>query len=325
VITRDVSLRATTHGFEPTKLAARISEFGKRDRARRALRRFLPCSGWVRNAAVPPTCCGSWVHAHRLAARAALPRAARDHGVAAAARLRQREPGATCDSARDPALSGCGAFLKLEEVRESAGSSIRSPECRSPPTPHRCEHGGAYRFCNPRCLAKFQAEPDRYLAPKPGRAPADAIYTCPMHPEIRHLGPGSCPICGMALEPLEVSLEEPENPELRDMSRRFWTSAVLTTPLFALAMSEMLPGMPLQHAVSPALLAGYSSRRDAGLLRLAVLRPRLDCRTDSSTCSLIALEPGWRGNSVVKSPVPGPSRCVPRARRAIAVYFRPRR
>jgi Cu+-exporting ATPase len=123
--------------------------------------------------------------------------------------------------------------------------------------PHHCEHRGlTYHFCNPRCLAKFQAEPERYLGPKPAVAEGstDGIYTCPMHPEIRKQGPGSCPICGMALEPLEVSLDEAENLELRDMSRRFRIAAVLTLPLAALAMSEMWPGMPLQHAVSPALL-----------------------------------------------------------------------
>ncbi|MEX2206753.1 MAG: heavy metal translocating P-type ATPase [Myxococcota bacterium] len=123
--------------------------------------------------------------------------------------------------------------------------------------PHRCEHEGrSYRFCSPRCLAKFQAGPERYLGARPEAAegPAGAIYTCPMHPEIRKQGPGSCPICGMALEPLEVSPDEAENPELRDMSRRFWLASVLTLPLAALVMSEMWPGMPLQHAVSPALL-----------------------------------------------------------------------
>ncbi len=123
--------------------------------------------------------------------------------------------------------------------------------------PHHCEHDGVtYRFGNPRCLAKFQAEPARYLDPRQPAAegPSDAVYTCPMHPEVRQVGPGSCPICGMALEPLEVSLEEPDNPELREMSRRLWIAALLTLPLAALAMSEMWPGMPLQHAVSPALL-----------------------------------------------------------------------
>jgi P-type Cu+ transporter len=74
-------------------------------------------------------------------------------------------------------------------------------------------------------------------------------YTCPMHPEIVRPGPGSCPICGMALEPRTVALQEEDNPELRDMARRFWISLALTAPLFALAMADMLPGMPLQQGL----------------------------------------------------------------------------
>jgi Cu+-exporting ATPase len=74
-------------------------------------------------------------------------------------------------------------------------------------------------------------------------------YTCPMHPEIVRPNPGSCPICGMALEPRTVSGTEEENPELRDMTRRFWISLVLTVPLLAIAMADMLPGMPVEHAL----------------------------------------------------------------------------
>jgi len=79
-------------------------------------------------------------------------------------------------------------------------------------------------------------------------------YVCPMHPEIVRSEPGTCPICGMALEPRTVSLEEEENPELTDMTRRFWISVILTVPLLLLAMSEMLPGQPVQHAFSARLL-----------------------------------------------------------------------
>ncbi len=74
-------------------------------------------------------------------------------------------------------------------------------------------------------------------------------YTCPMHPEIVRPGPGSCPICGMALEPRTVTATEEENPELRDMARRFWISLILTVPLLAAAMADMLPGMPVEHAL----------------------------------------------------------------------------
>jgi Cu+-exporting ATPase len=79
-------------------------------------------------------------------------------------------------------------------------------------------------------------------------------YVCPMHPQIVRSEPGTCPICGMALEPRTVSLEEEENPELTDMTRRFWISVILTVPLLLIAMSEMLPGQPVQHAFSARLL-----------------------------------------------------------------------
>lgn len=134
--------------------------------------------------------------------------------------------------------------------------------------------GTTYSFCNPKCKAKFEADPERYLAPKaepaphcdacaktPAKAAAalapenpGAIYTCPMHPEVRQVGPGTCPECGMALEPALPTAEETENPELRDMTRRFWISVVLTVPLFLLAMSDLLPGQPVHHALGARLL-----------------------------------------------------------------------
>jgi Cu+-exporting ATPase len=80
-------------------------------------------------------------------------------------------------------------------------------------------------------------------------------YTCPMHPEIVRDQPGNCPICGMALEPRTVTAIEEENPELRDMSRRFWISVILTVPLLGIAMADMLPGMPVQHALQGGSLA----------------------------------------------------------------------
>src|SRR5664279_4487154 len=93
-------------------------------------------------------------------------------------------------------------------------------------TPHRYQHQKhTYYFCSANCRTKFAADPMHYLADK--TVPAQAvskgtIYTCPMHPEIRQAGPGSCPICGMALEPELPSATEEPNPELKDMSRRFW-------------------------------------------------------------------------------------------------------
>jgi Cu+-exporting ATPase len=124
--------------------------------------------------------------------------------------------------------------------------------------------GKSYYFCNPRCREKFAAEPARYLAPPPAppspaaftAAPANAAaavyYVCPMDPEIRQLGPGVCPKCGMALEPELPAPTDEQNPELADMLRRFWISAALTLPTVVLAMSDMLPGQPLRGLVSPS-------------------------------------------------------------------------
>jgi Cu+-exporting ATPase len=93
------------------------------------------------------------------------------------------------------------------------------------------------------------------LEPLINVAPATRTeYTCPMHPEIVRLEPGSCPLCGMALEPRTVTVEAETNPELIDMTRRFWLSLVLTTPLFLLAMAEMIPSQPLQHLLSTRFL-----------------------------------------------------------------------
>ncbi len=114
-------------------------------------------------------------------------------------------------------------------------------------TPHHHQLSGTtYHFCSAGCRTKFIADPRRYLhpetAPAAVEAPKGAIWTCPMHPEIRQVGPGSCPICGMALEPEMPTLDEGPNPELIDMSRRFWLSAALSLPLFVLAMGSELLG-----------------------------------------------------------------------------------
>lgn len=206
---------------------------------------------------------------------------------------------------------------KLEHVvlSYSHGSSaenhfVLDPVCGMMVNPssakYTCEHDGQqYFFCGRRCLTKFQAEPAKYLQPAhehpASRAhPHDApqrpageqpIYTCPMHPEIRQVGPGICPSCGMALEPLTVEApvartehvcpmhpevvqaepgacpicgmalelrvatgEEESDPELVDMTRRFWVSFGLTLPVLLLAMSEMLPGRPVQHVLSARVL-----------------------------------------------------------------------
>ena len=105
--------------------------------------------------------------------------------------------------------------------------------------------GETYYFCSDRCVEKFRGDPQGYLsgeAKKPAPAKEGVKYTCPMHPEIVKDGPGDCPICGMALEPMTVSAEVEDNPELVGMTRRFWVSAALSLPLLIIAMGEMLPG-----------------------------------------------------------------------------------
>jgi Cu+-exporting ATPase len=120
--------------------------------------------------------------------------------------------------------------------------------------------GSTWYFCNPRCLEKFAADPGRYAKAKEEPAPAPSappgtIYTCPMHPEIRQQGPGSCPKCGMALEPVVASAEDQPNPELVDMTRRFWIGLALTFPVFALAMAEHVP--PLRGMLPGPQVSGW--------------------------------------------------------------------
>ncbi|MEQ1573009.1 MAG: heavy metal translocating P-type ATPase [Vicinamibacterales bacterium] len=108
--------------------------------------------------------------------------------------------------------------------------------------------GRTYYFCAKGCKSRFDADPTRFLTPQPPPAgPTQAEYTCPMHPEVRQKGPGSCPICGMALEPVAITAEEQPNEELRDMSRRFNWSLVLTAPILAFMVSDLLPAQPLQR------------------------------------------------------------------------------
>jgi Cu+-exporting ATPase len=117
--------------------------------------------------------------------------------------------------------------------------------------------GKTYYFCATHCLHRFQKDPESFLGPKAEPTPAIKArkYTCPMHPEIIRDGPGSCPICGMALEPLTASLDEEDNTELKDMTRRLWVAAILALPVFAIGMSELIPGQPLQQRFSMTTLA----------------------------------------------------------------------
>ena len=116
-------------------------------------------------------------------------------------------------------------------------------------TAHHAIHEGVHHhFCSAGCLGKFTADPGKYLTSAPRTeviAPPGAMWTCPMHPEIRQQGPGTCPICGMALEPEEPSLDDAPNPELVDFTRRWWVSAGLALPLLILTMGTEFLGLRL--------------------------------------------------------------------------------
>src|SRR5262245_36555121 len=117
--------------------------------------------------------------------------------------------------------------------------------------------GKTYYFCNPRCLERFRANPEQFLGQAKKTESSTAIYTCPMHPEVRQSGPGFCPICGMALEPELTALEEERNPELEDMTRRFWIASALSAPVLVLGMTEKLPLVQLILATPVVLWAGW--------------------------------------------------------------------
>jgi Cu+-exporting ATPase len=151
-------------------------------------------------------------------------------------------------------------------ARGEADTTARDPVCGMSIDPETAAggsyeyQGATYSFCNPRCRERFIADPGKYLDSAPAEPMASMAasgreYTCPMHPEVVQLGPGSCPKCGMALEPRDAGEFDDENPELADMGRRFWFSAALTLPTLALAMSEMLPGQPVQQLIAPQISA----------------------------------------------------------------------
>ena len=153
--------------------------------------------------------------------------------------------------AADPGIAidpVCGMKVKVEGAKNTA-----------------VHEGETYYFCNPKCLQKFTAEPSRYLKPEeappaPPLAPG-TVFTCPMHPEIRQVGAGSCPICGMALEPAEISLDDGPNEELIDMTRRLWIGGALAVPLVALDMGGHLFDLHglLPHALTPWLMLALAT------------------------------------------------------------------
>ncbi len=194
-----------------------------------------------------------------------------------------------------------GHRMQGATVDRAQPGELKDPVCgmtvSAAGAPEATHRGVTYHFCSDQCLQKFRAQPDAYAAPSDGpamaatapsafytcpmdpevrqrgpgscpkcgmalepempRAPATKTeYTCPMHPEVVRAAPGSCPICGMALEPRTITLEEEENVELKDMSRRFWVSAALTVPVLVITMSRYLPGgSPLERWFAPQLLS----------------------------------------------------------------------
>lgn len=135
------------------------------------------------------------------------------------------------------------------EKNEQTGM-VKDPVCGMSVDPHTAKYKAVhdhntYYFCSAGCREKFIKNPSTYLADKPVQEeiPAGTIYTCPMHPEVRQVGPGSCPICGMALEPEIVSADTPANPELSYMTRRFWAALVLTIPILFLEMIPHVTGI----------------------------------------------------------------------------------
>jgi Cu+-exporting ATPase len=159
-------------------------------------------------------------------------------------------------SANDRQQHGSTHHVDAKADQPSQSDGVRDPVCGMLVNPHATPHrhqfeGRTYYFCSAGCLSKFKAEPGKYLAGErkaEAPVPEGAIYTCPMHPEIRQVGPGSCPICGMALEPVLATAETGPNPELVDMTRRFWIGTVLTLPVVALEMGFHFTG--LAHYVS---------------------------------------------------------------------------
>ena len=254
--------------------------------------------------------------------------------------------------------AGCRTKFEADPERYLAkaaapvsAAKARDPVCGMSVDPatakHRAEHAGqTFYFCSPGCRTKFESDPARYLDKKPAgngheardhahpapprakapETPASAIYTCPMHPEIRQVGPGNCPICGMALEPETVTSETGPNPELVDMTRRFWIGTALTAPVLALEMGghltnlHMLLGQQLSNWLQflfatpvviwagwPLLVRGWQSVRTRNL----------------NMFTLIAMGTGvaWL-YSVVATAIPG---AFPPAFRgpdgAVAIYF----
>ncbi|MBK6893620.1 MAG: cadmium-translocating P-type ATPase [Flavobacteriales bacterium] len=175
---------------------------------------------------------------------------------------------------------GCRKKFEAEPAKYLAAKKVKDPVCGMDVDPatakHSSEHKGkSYYFCCEGCKKKFDADQERYLQPKlaplpligkqvnythagasvHARANANVMYTCPMDPEIRQLGPGTCPICGMALEPEVYSPDAGPNEELIDMTRRFWIGVALTSPVFLLEMGSHI--FPSLHNIVPPQVSAW--------------------------------------------------------------------
>jgi Cu+-exporting ATPase len=147
--------------------------------------------------------------------------------------------------------AGSGDHRHHRHDAQGPAGTVKDPVCGMDVDPHKAKHtamhaGRPYYFCSARCRERFVADPEKYLAPETARTapvPEGTIYTCPMHPEVRQVGPGSCPICGMALEPELATADAGPNPELADMTRRFWIGLALTLPVFVLEMGSHLTNL----------------------------------------------------------------------------------
>ncbi|QWG23508.1 heavy metal translocating P-type ATPase [Bradyrhizobium sediminis] len=178
--------------------------------------------------------------------------AAGNSGCGCAAKAAAALPAATaktgcCGGGHDHAAHGHDHHH--DHPHAGGPATVRDPVCGMSVNPatskHRFDYNGeTWHFCSAGCRTKFSADPKAYLGGSKPKAdvPEGAIYTCPMHPQIRQVGPGSCPICGMALEPEVASLDTPPNPELADMTRRFWIGLVLSIPPVVLEMGGHFVG-----------------------------------------------------------------------------------
>jgi heavy metal translocating P-type ATPase len=182
------------------------------------------------------------------------------------------EQAAGAEHGQGKSCCGCGSAKPAADAQPQPDPKpYTDPVCgmKAAANPEKmAEHAGqTYYFCSTGCVTKFRADPEKYLhTPEAAATPsccgghaaapaakrtavkADAIYTCPMHPEVRQVGPGSCPLCGMALEPADASIEE-DTTELDDMSLRLKVCAALSLPLLLISMGEMVPGLNLHHVI----------------------------------------------------------------------------